>query len=458
MTVLTQGCAKTLFGLSTDSKPTGIPVGSTFFESDTGLTYIAVSPISWVISPSAPNTADVRSFGAVGDGVTDDSQAFQDAADSLGSGGLITLGPYDYVVNGLVLESGQSMQGVSFGKSRLLKTTAATTLKVNTDNSANWGSFLKDFQIKGRTGAETGLGLWITDSQLLKLYNVSVRLIADKAVQIDGTYDSQFYGLFVEQCGKPSDATIPAVLFQDSATRLNDHLTFYSLHIEACVGRHLEIKQTAAISIQTYNFYDCKVHHWAVASPPSTPMIIVGANIECLHWYGGLIGWGKGPQVEVAGQLNVFDGIQIGGNGLDAAAVTYNFHFLAGGNRNSLFNLTWTPAAVNNGLALCDASSVENMILMPRSGNVGSKVLMTDNGQNGYDWIKPDDKNRYVRSPGTEMYFPVEYMHFGSGHLGFNNTAPIAKPTVTGSRGANAALASVLTALANYGLIVDSSS
>lgn len=43
------------------------------------------------------------------------------------------------------------------------------------------------------------------------------------------------------------------------------------------------------------------------------------------------------------------------------------------------------------------------------------------------------------------------------GKSGFNNTAPIAKPTVTGSKGANAALASVLTALANYGLITDSS-
>jgi hypothetical protein len=40
---------------------------------------------------------------------------------------------------------------------------------------------------------------------------------------------------------------------------------------------------------------------------------------------------------------------------------------------------------------------------------------------------------------------------------GFNNTAPIAKPTVTGSRGGNAALASLLTALANYGLVTDSS-
>lgn len=43
------------------------------------------------------------------------------------------------------------------------------------------------------------------------------------------------------------------------------------------------------------------------------------------------------------------------------------------------------------------------------------------------------------------------------GNAGFNGTAAIAKPTVTGSRGGNAAVASLLTSLANYGLLTDSS-
>jgi hypothetical protein len=42
--------------------------------------------------------------------------------------------------------------------------------------------------------------------------------------------------------------------------------------------------------------------------------------------------------------------------------------------------------------------------------------------------------------------------------IGFFGVAAIAKPTVTGSRAGNAALASLLTHLASYGLIVDSSS
>jgi hypothetical protein len=43
-----------------------------------------------------------------------------------------------------------------------------------------------------------------------------------------------------------------------------------------------------------------------------------------------------------------------------------------------------------------------------------------------------------------------------TGNVGFNNVTPIAKPTVSGSRGGNAALASLLTALANFGLITNS--
>lgn len=43
------------------------------------------------------------------------------------------------------------------------------------------------------------------------------------------------------------------------------------------------------------------------------------------------------------------------------------------------------------------------------------------------------------------------------GNVSFNGAAPAAKPTVSGSRGGNAALASLLTALEAYGLITDSS-
>lgn len=39
--------------------------------------------------------------------------------------------------------------------------------------------------------------------------------------------------------------------------------------------------------------------------------------------------------------------------------------------------------------------------------------------------------------------------------VGFNGTTAIAKPTVTGAKGGNTALGSLLTALAAYGLVID---
>ncbi len=47
-------------------------------------------------------------------------------------------------------------------------------------------------------------------------------------------------------------------------------------------------------------------------------------------------------------------------------------------------------------------------------------------------------------------------IEFNGTGIGFFATAPVARPTITGSRAGNAALASLLTGLANLGLIVDS--
>jgi hypothetical protein len=59
----------------------------------------------------------------------------------------------------------------------------------------------------------------------------------------------------------------------------------------------------------------------------------------------------------------------------------------------------------------------------------------------------------------TDDSFAVgsDLQHFGT-NLGVYGATPVAKPTVSGSRGGNAALASLLTALASIGLITNSTS
>lgn len=53
----------------------------------------------------------------------------------------------------------------------------------------------------------------------------------------------------------------------------------------------------------------------------------------------------------------------------------------------------------------------------------------------------------------TDQFSPITG---ASQQIGFFGTNKIAKPTVTGSKGGNAALTSLMTALSNLGLIKDS--
>lgn len=88
-------------------------------------------------------------------------------------------------------------------------------------------------------------------------------------------------------------------------------------------------------------------------------------------------------------------------------------------------------------------SEVDSARVQLRSLNASSVVAI------GLD-IDPDGT--------TDLYGSgTKNLEVGASTLGFLGTAGIAKPTVTGSRGANAALASLLSALASYGLITDSS-
>ena len=71
------------------------------------------------------------------------------------------------------------------------------------------------------------------------------------------------------------------------------------------------------------------------------------------------------------------------------------------------------------------------------------------------------DKGAWIGTPiavsrATGQLFLSGGLSVTGGLIGFNGSSPVAKPTITGSRGGNAALASLLMALASYGLVTDS--
>lgn len=91
----------------------------------------------------------------------------------------------------------------------------------------------------------------------------------------------------------------------------------------------------------------------------------------------------------------------------------------------------------------------------------GRAVVVTDNAKvNFYGLTFPGGNLMCIRNIGAGFdilnFESNGGLRHASTRLGFYNTAPIVKPAATGSRGGNAALASLLTQLANLGLITDS--
>lgn len=100
-----------------------------------------------------------------------------------------------------------------------------------------------------------------------------------------------------------------------------------------------------------------------------------------------------------------------------------------------------------------------------------SGLVVRDCGGNGIDWRGPHDStfvNVHViaaKPRGSACVADFQTRDESEravlratehGTIGFHAATPIEKPTVTGSRGGNVALANLLTALANYGLITNS--
>jgi hypothetical protein len=106
------------------------------------------------------------------------------------------------------------------------------------------------------------------------------------------------------------------------------------------------------------------------------------------------------------------------------------------GNNNDIALSTIVAGDSNDRFAISAAGSLD-------FGD-GTNARDTNLYRNGANILRTDD-NMQVGG-----YLEVQ------GNLGFYGTASIGKPTVTGSRGGNAALASLCTALANLGLITNS--
>lgn len=119
------------------------------------------------------------------------------------------------------------------------------------------------------------------------------------------------------------------------------------------------------------------------------------------------------------------------------------------------FRLSTTAGEVEvingaGGSAICQVNS---------TGNGTARMYVAAN-ETHVQSVQGSSANLYLDAyDGTTIYNGMRIGAVsGAPRIGFFNGTPAVKPTVTGSRGGNAALASLLTALAGLGLLTDSSS
>ena len=119
--------------------------------------------------------------------------------------------------------------------------------------------------------------------------------------------------------------------------------------------------------------------------------------------------------------------------------------------------VAFTGAKLNITATACDAAS---KIIDVQLGGVSKLSMNFVGGVLIGQYLMWSNPGAYIddNSSGAARMNGDWIIVRNSGNLGFYDATPVAKPTVTGSRGGNAALASLLTQLATLGLITDSSS
>lgn len=129
---------------------------------------------------------------------------------------------------------------------------------------------------------------------------------------------------------------------------------------------------------------------------------------------------------------------------------TYSQFILGKGNADTVVNIKNSADYAAGVVIDSGASSAQNSFLDFSDQN-SVKWRITKNNANDL-FIVSDP----LGTPSNAIRFQSGGSTLFEGSVGFHGSAPIAKPTVNGSKGGNAALTSLIAALASYGLIQDS--
>jgi hypothetical protein len=143
---------------------------------------------------------DVKNFGAVGNGIVDDTAAIQAAANSLGSsGGTVYLPPGDFLLNGsnpINLNAPINFQGAGHGATKIRigsSFTGSSAITVSSDDC-----MIQGLQIRGDSTTTTSNpachGVTATGVQEFRVFNATFQWINGYAIRTFGTAANTLHG------------------------------------------------------------------------------------------------------------------------------------------------------------------------------------------------------------------------------------------------------------------------
>jgi hypothetical protein len=463
------------------------PDGTGISPNACGVTYTPpfTGGVAYPVCEKLEQIVSVMDFGAVGNGVADDTAAIQAAIDSVFNtgGGTVYLPTGTYLVSSIVKNwiGAVTVRIVGAGKraTKIKKKSGTTTPILDFSSSISvidTYSEVCDLWLEG-LGAGTEAGLRVTDWARWTLRNVLIES-TNKALHSRGalaldvydcTLQSNVYGYYCEK----------------SANNIYSNLVqFFGGQVSANTTWGMAIQQASGVHL-----YGTDLSANGVAGNPSTGAIVIDANVDDESGYAVIslngvwmeanngcslrVGNATGLMLALKdvfltsnenvvgiGVVNIGTIFSSNISNMTAGGVTDVVYIAAGrstvvgGIINTLNDTSTRYRHINVttlALDLVDVfkGSYKQTQLSTINNRMGQSSAISGGGADDFEIYQPSGEIR-LNVGGTNP------LRLSGGTLGFYGTSPGVKPTITGSRGGNAALASLLTSLAGLGLITDS--
>jgi hypothetical protein len=372
---------------------------------------------------------------AVGDGVADDTAEIQAAIDALpANGGTVFMPTGTYVItSSIILRKGLRLVGA--GKSTILKHNAGSSplLLLDGPGLAPANVDIRDLQIVGGTGTGDGISL-LGDS-------VGDQPIGN--VTIDGVTFDAFPGAS-SRCLNVEDS-LEVMVSNCNVFHANQGkgMRFYGIS-NACVVRDCTFSNAGGgvMGIEVVNAFGFTLDGCVIEAFRGTHAIKLD-NVGLPRILNTHFEDNNGIQLEVISPVG----------GAAHTVLVSDCSFSPNGSTTADIKIeALTGVLLSNsfgGTILLQPESGGNQVNYTMIGTMFfTGAVVVDNTNSSDVVIEMGSRGSHAGASGMKI----------KGNIGFYGTNPIAKPTVTGSRGGNAALADLLVELAALGLITDSSS